>query len=398
MAEEKKIVIPIGPYHPLQEEPEAFRLYVEGERVVDVDIVIGYVHRGIEKLSESKHYDQVPFLVERICGICSTSHPFAYVNAVEDLAGIEVPERALYIRTVIAELERIHSHMLWLGLAGHFVGYNTVWMWAWRYREPVLDIFEMISGNRNHYGMMKIGGVRRDLLAEHSQHLKKTLVEVEGAVEMFRGAVMDDPVIRARLRGAGVLTREEAVDWCVVGPTARASGVDIDVRRDDPYGAYDRLDWKVILQEEGDVFAKTVVRLLEMGESIKIIRQCVEQIPEGEIDARVRDIPAGEGIGRVEAPRGECFHYVKGDGTNRPVRHKVRAPSYVNVASNKVAAAGGSVSDAAITLAAVDPCYCCTERACVIDRNTDRVVMTGADLIRLSQEKTGKLRQRLEKQ
>ncbi len=397
MVEEKKVVIPIGPYHPLQEEPEAFRLYVEGEKVVDIDIIIGYTHRGIEKLSESKHFDQVPFLVERICGICSTSHPFAYVNAVEDLAKIEVPERALYIRTIIAEMERLHSHMLWLGLAGHFVGYNTVWMWAWRYREPVLEMFETISGNRNHYGMMKIGGVRRDILPEHICPLKKTLEEVAGAVKMFKGAVLDDPVLQARLKKAGVLTAEEAVDWCVVGPTARASGIDIDVRRDDPYGAYDRVDWKVIVREEGDVFAKTVVRLLEMEESISIIVQCLENLPAGEIDACVRDIPPGEGIGRVEAPRGECFHYVKSDGTNRPVRHKVRAPSYANVASNKVAAVGGTVSDAAITLAAVDPCYCCTERMCVIDRPTDRKIMTGADLIKLSQDKTMKLKKELKK-
>ncbi len=392
MVEEKKVVIPIGPYHPLQEEPEAFRLYVDGERVVDLDIVIGYTHRGIEKLAESKHYDQVPFLVERICGICSTSHPFAYVNAVEDLGHIEVPERALYIRTIIAELERLHSHLLWLGLAGHFVGYNTVWMWAWRYREPVLDMFEIISGNRNHYGMMKIGGVRKDILDQHVVQLKDTLNEAAEAVKMFKGAVLDDPVIRARLEGAGTLTKEQALDWCVVGPTARASGVDIDVRRDDPYAAYDKVEWDVHLREEGDVFAKTVVRLLEMEESIKIIRQCLDVMPEGDIDAGVKDIPPGEGIGRVEAPRGECFHYVRGDGTNRPVRHKVRAPSYMNVASNKVSVVGGTVSDAAITLAAVDPCYCCTERSCVIDQGTDEKVMTGRDLIKLSREKTEKIR------
>ncbi len=395
MVEEKKVVIPIGPYHPLQEEPEAFRLYVEGERVVDVDIVIGYVHRGIEKLSESKHYDQVPFLVERICGICSTSHPFAYVNAVEDLAGIAVPERALFIRTLTAELERLHSHLLWLGLAGHFVGYNTVWMWAWRYREPILDMFEMLSGNRNHYGMMKIGGVRHDILDEHIAPLQGAMDEAEKAVKMFKGAVLDDPVMHARLKNVGVLTKEEAIDWCAVGPTARASGVDIDVRRDDPYAAYDRVDWDVSVCEEGDVFAKAVVRLLEMEQAIRIVRQCIDQLPEGDIDAGVKDIPPGEGIGRVEAPRGECFHYVRGDGTNRPVRHKVRAPSYMNVASNKVAAVGGTVSDAAITLAAVDPCYCCTERTCVIDCDTDKKIMTGKDLVRLSQEKTEQVRKRL---
>ncbi len=392
MVEEKKVVIPIGPYHPLQEEPEAFRLYVDGERVVDMDIVIGYTHRGIEKLAESKHYDQVPYLVERICGICSTSHPFAYVNAVEDLGKFEVPERALYIRTIIAELERLHSHLLWLGLAGHFVGYNTVWMWAWRYREPVLDMFEIISGNRNHYGMMKVGGVRRDIFKSHIGQLNDTLDEAAKAVKMFKGAVLDDPVISARLEGAGVLTREEAINWCVVGPTARASGIDIDVRRDNPYAAYDRVEWEVPVREEGDVFAKTVVRLLEMEQAIKIIRQCLEQLPEGEIDAGVQEIPPGEGIGRVEAPRGECFHYVRGDGTNRPVRHKVRAPSYMNVASNKVSVVGGTVSDAAITLAAVDPCYCCTERTSVIDVATEEKVMTGQDLVRLSQEKTEKIR------
>jgi len=387
-----KVVIPIGPYHPLQEEPEFFRLYVEGERVVDIDIIIGYNHRGIEELSEHKHFDQVAFLVERICGICSTSHPFAFCLAVEDLAKIEVPERALYIRTIIAEMERIHSHLLWLGLAGHFIGYNTVWMWAWKYREPILDCFEMITGNRNHYAMMKIGGVRRDIKDEDIPALKKALDDLVPAVDMFKGAVMDDPVIQARLKGIGILTKQQAIDWAVVGPTARASGINIDVRRDDPYGAYDRVSWNVIAEKDGDIFAKTVVRILELYESISIIRQCLDKMPKGEIDANVKDIPAGEGIGRVEAPRGECFHYVRSDGTNRPIRHKIRAPSYMNVASNKVAAVGQTISDTTITLAAVDPCYCCTERVVVLDKATDKKIMNGWDLIKLSQEKTEQLK------
>jgi NADH-quinone oxidoreductase subunit D len=389
-----KVIIPIGPYHPLQEEPEFFQLFVEGEKVVGIDITIGYNHRGIEKLSESKHFDQVAFLVERICGICSTSHPLAYVNAVEDLAKIKVPERALYIRTIIAELERLHSHLLWVGLAGHFIGYNTVWMWAWRYREPVLDCFEMISGNRNHYAMMKVGGVRRDILDEHIPKLKKTLDEATKAVDMFKGAVMDDPVIHARLKGIGILTRKQAIEWSVLGPTARASGVDIDVRRDDPYAAYDRVDWNVIVQQEGDIFAKAVVRILEMYESVRIIRQCLEEMPKGEIDADVKDIPAGEGIGHAEAPRGEVFHYVRSDGTNRPIRHKVRAPSYMNVPSNQIAAVGGTISDATITLAAVDPCYCCTERVAVIEQSTNKKILNGWDLVKLSQQKTEKLKKK----
>ena len=387
-----KVIVPIGPYHPLQEEPELFRLYVEGEKVVDIDIVIGYMHRGIEKLSESKHFDQVPFLVERICGICSTSHPFAYVNAIDDIAKVEVPERALYIRTIIGELERLHSHLLWLGLAGHFIGFNTVWMWAWKYREPVLDLFEIISGNRNHYAMMIPGGVRQDIKDEDIPTIKKIVNGLVPVLNLFKAAVMQDPRIQARTKGIGILTKQQAIDYCAVGPTARGSDVAIDVRRDDPYGAYDKIEWNVITQKEGDVYAKLIVRVLEMYEIIRIIIQCLDKMPKGPIDSDLKDIPVGEGIGHHEAPRGEVFHYVRSDGTNRPIRHKIRAPSYMNIASNKVAAVGQTISDTAITLAAVDPCYCCTERTAVLDKETNKKLYNGWDLIKLSQEKTEKLR------
>ncbi|MFA6281732.1 MAG: nickel-dependent hydrogenase large subunit, partial [Candidatus Omnitrophota bacterium] len=201
MAERK--IIPIGPYHPLQEEPEFFKLIVEGEHVVELEIDIGYNHRGIEKLAESKHWDQVTFLVERICGICSTSHPFAYCLAVEDLLGIEIPERANYIRMIIDELQRLHSHLLWLGLAGHFIGYNTIWMWAWKAREPILDLFELISGNRQNYAMMKIGGVRRDIKEEDYSTIRKTIKNLYPTLKMFQNAVQDDPVIQTRTKGIG---------------------------------------------------------------------------------------------------------------------------------------------------------------------------------------------------
>ena len=283
--------------------------------------------------------------------------------------------------------------MLWLGLAGHFIGYNTVWMWAWKYREPVLDMFEMITGNRNNYAMLKIGGVRRDIKDEDVPVLKKTLDDLMPALDLFRGAVNDDPVIKSRLKIAGTLTKQQAIDWCVLGPTARASGVNIDIRRDEPYGVCDRINWNVIMEKDGDVFAKTIVRILEMYESVSMIRQCLDKLPKGPIDANVKDIPVGEGIGRVEAPRGECFHYIKSDGTNRPVRHKIRAPSFMNVASDKVAAVGGTISDATITLAAVDPCYCCTERVAVINKKDDKKIMNGWDLVKLSQEKTEKIKQ-----
>ena len=389
-----KSTIPIGPYHPLQEEPEFWKLIVEGETVVDVDVRIGYNHRGIEKISEAKSFDQSIFIVERICGICSSSHPIACVQAIEDICDIEVPERALYIRTITQELERLHSHMLWLGLAGHFIGYNTVFMWSWKYREPICDIMETITGNRQNYAMHKVGGVRRDIEKEHVSYILTRLDEFLKQLEMLKGAVMDDPVIAARLKNVGVLSKEAAIDYAALGPVARASGVDIDVRRDHPYGVYSRLKWNVITCKEGDVFAKAVIRILEMFESASIIRQCLDKMPEGAIDSNPKDIPAGEGIGVIEAPRGECFHYVKCDGTNSPIRHKIRAPTYMNFPTFRETVIGQTVSDATIIMAAIDPCYCCTERMIVV--NTDDKKLYGAqDLIRLSQEKTGKIKDKM---
>jgi len=387
-----KTVVPIGPYHPLQEEPELFKLYCDGEIVTDVDWETGYNHRGIEKLSESKTFDQVFFLVERICGICSTSHPFAFANCIEEIAQANIPDRVKYIRSIVGELERIHSHLLWVGLAGHFLGYNTVYMWAWKYREPVLDLFELITGNRNSYAMFKVGGVRRDIPNDMIPEIQRILDGLKPKIDLIKGAVMDDPVIHLRTKGVGTLTTEDIISYGAVGPTARASGVAIDVRKDDPYAAYDMVDWKVIVEQEGDVFAKTKVRILEMYESVTIIEQCMAGLlkePEGQTEVKVKNVPPGMGTGHHEAPRGEVFHFVKTDGSNAPVRHKVRAPSYVNIATFKKSCVGQSISDATISLAAVDPCYCCTERvAAVYDANTGVRILSGLDLLKKSRERT----------
>ncbi len=398
----KHTLIPIGPYHPLQEEPELFKLYCDGEIVRDIKWETGYNHRGIEKLSESKTYEQVFFLVERICGICSTSHPFAFANAVEEIVGKEITDRAKYIRSIIGELERIHSHLLWVGLAGHFLGYNTVFMWAWKYREPILDLFEMITGNRNSYAMFRVGGVRRDIENSKIPAIRKTIYEFKKKNDILTGAVMDDPVIHARTKGVGILTKQDIIDYAAVGPTARASGVAIDIRKDDPYAAYPLVDWKVITAEEGDVFAKAEVRLLEMYESISIIDQCLnglEKTKEGDINIVVKEIPEGSGTGRAEAPRGEVFHFVVSDGSNSPVRHKIRAPSYVNIATFKKSCIGQTISDATISLAAVDPCYCCTERMAVAyDHKSGRKIWSANDLINISSDKTSELKKNLIRQ
>ena len=392
----QKKIIPVGPYHPLQEEPELFKLYCEGETVTDVEWETGYNHRGIEKLSESKTFDQVFFLVERICGICSTSHPFAFANSMEEVAEVEPPLRAKYIRSIVGELERVHSHLLWVGLAGHFLGYNTVFMWAWKYRESVLDMFEIISGNRNSYAMFRIGGVRRDVTQEQIKSMRKLLAHIKEKNNLLMKAVTDDPVIHARTKGVGILTRDDILNYAAVGPTARASGVDIDVRRDDPYAAYDMVDWNVITAEEGDVYAKTQVRLLENFESIRIIEQCLtglEKEPDGDIAKKVKEIPEGMGTGHAEAPRGEVFHFVKTDGSLSPVRHKIRAPSYVNIATFKKSCIGQTISDATIALAAVDPCYCCTERmASAYDYHSGNMLYDGNQLVERSQQKTEEIK------
>jgi Ni,Fe-hydrogenase III large subunit len=390
----QKPVLAVGPFHPLQEEMEFFQLTVDGEIVTDIDMRISYNHRGIEGISETLQFDQVPFLVSRVCGICSASHPLAYINAVEEIAGVKAPERAQYVRVVINELERMHSHLLWVGLGGHFIGYDTVFMWAWKYREPVLDLLEAITGNRNNYGNVRVGGCREDIPNELIPKMQKELDKLEKKVEMLTKAVLDDPIIHARLKGVGILSKEDAVNYAVTGPTARGSGVAIDVRHDDPYAAYSDLDWNVISQPEGDVFAKAVVRLLEVLESIKMTREALKKIPNGPIAVEVKEIPPGEGFGHAEAPRGETFHYVRSDGGNRPIRHKIRAPSFVNVPSFRASCIGQTISDVTITLAAVDPCYSCTERLAVVDSHNN-VTHNYEELLRLSREKTARLKKEI---
>jgi len=391
-----KTLIPIGPYHPLQEEAEFFQLYCEGETVVDMDMRTSYNHRGIEGVCMKRTWDQVPYVVERVCGICSASHPLAYVQAVEEIAQAKVPERALYVRTVINELERIHSHLLWFGLAGHFIGYNTVFMWAWRYREPCLDALETVTGSRINYANHTVGGSRKDITPEQGKVINEKLDEIDKPLDMLITTALEDPVLAVRLKNVGVLTEEAARRFGACGPTARASNVPIDVRRDDPYAAYDRLDWDVITCPNGDVFDKVVVRLLETKEAIRIIRQALKNMPEGPIRENVKEVPPGEGVGHVEAPRGETFHFVKSNGGPGPERHKIRAPSYNNVPTFKASCIGQPIADVTITLASVDPCYSCTERLLVVrDAASGKKLMDFNDLLRLSREKTEQIRKQV---
>lgn len=358
-----KFVVPLGPQHPALEEPESFSLLLEGERVAAATIALGYNHRGMEKAAESRTYVQNVYLLERICGICSHAHSTCYVQTVETLAGVEIPRRAQYIRILIGELERIHSHLLWLGIAGHEIGFMTLFMYAWKDREIVMDILEMLTGNRVNYGMNTLGGVRRDILPEHRQKIGEALDILEERVKYYKNVVLEERTVVMRLSGVGKLSKDEALRLGAVGPVLRSCGVASDIRRDDPYGVFADLDFKVITDDHADVFGRTVVRVLELLESCKICRQVLQEMPDGPLSVRVPNrIPAGEAISRVEAPRGADIHYTRSNGTDKPERVKVRAPTLANMPTITQMIEGGYLADVPIIIAAIDPCFSCTDR------------------------------------
>ncbi|MDO8662129.1 MAG: nickel-dependent hydrogenase large subunit [Candidatus Omnitrophota bacterium] len=355
--------IPIGPQHPALKEPEGFSVALKGEKILGVDIRLGYNHRGIEKAAEERSYIQDIYLIERVCGICSHSHSTCFVQTVEEIAGLTVPARALYIRTIIAELERVHSHLLWLGVAGHEIGFDTLLMYSWRDREVVMDILALVTGNRVNYGMNTIGGVRRDISLQQAQEILKAMDILEERTKYYIEVATNETTIIKRLSGVGVLSREDVLLLDAVGPTARASGVKRDVRVDDPYAAYGELTFNVITDDHCDVYGRTVVRVKELLESYKIIRQALKNLPAGPIAIRApRKIPAGEALGRYEAPRGEDVHYVKSNGTEKPERVKIRAPTLANVQAVKHMLRDRFLADMPIVVAAIDPCFSCTDR------------------------------------
>lgn len=354
--------IPIGPYHPALEEPYKLELECEGERVRAAHLQIGFNFRAIEWIAQSRNVIQNIALFERVCGICSNVHTLTYCLAVENLLGIEAPLRAQYIRVVVAELERLHSHILWAGAAAHILGFQTLFMTCFRLREIVMDLLESISGNRVNYAMNAIGGVNRDIT--DPQAVREGVRQIRQAVEgQLLPIFISDPTVRARCAGVGILTKEEALAWGAVGPTARASGVAQDIRQAQPYLVYDRLEFSVPVQEGGDVLARIVVRALEMVESCQIIEQAIDQLPSGEWKGQLFvELPPGEAAARIEAPRGEVFYYLASDGGEKPVRVKVRTPSFVNMPTVRLMLKDATLADAPLIQASIDPCYSCTDR------------------------------------
>jgi NADH-quinone oxidoreductase subunit D len=355
--------IPIGPQHPALKEPASFSIALSGEKIMAASVRLGYNHRGIEKACEERTYIQALYLIERICGICSHAHSTAFSQAVEEIAGISAPPRALYIRTLVAELERIHSHLLWLGLAGHEIGFDTLLMYTWKDREIVMDLLASLTGNRVNYGINTFGGVRRDISAEEKEEVLKGMAYLEERTKYYVEVAHEELVMMKRLSGVGVLPHDDAVRLGAVGPTARASGIPRDVRKDDPYAAYGEIDFKVITDDHSDVYGRTLVRLGELMESYGIIRKVINGLPEGPVKVNVpRKVPAGESLSRYEAPRGEDVHYVRSNGTEKPERVKVRAPTLANIQTVAFMLEERYLADLPIVVAAIDPCFSCTDR------------------------------------
>ena len=388
---EREFVIQVGPQHPALKEPENFMFKVDGEIVVDVEPRIGYNHRGIEKAMESRTYIQNLYLVERVCGICSNSHQTCYTQNVEEVLGMEIPERAKYIRVFVAELERIHSHLLWLGVAAHEIGFDTLFYYIWRDREVVMDLLEMVSGNRVNYAIPTIGGVRRDISAEKIPEYKKMLDVLEERTKYYKSVAASEKTILNRTVGVGFLSKADAIRLCAAGPNLRCCGVASDIRRDNPYLVYDEIPFNVISYEGGDQLAQILVRVDETQESIKICIYCLNHLPNGPIREKfspLGKVPEGEAVSLVEAPRGELIHYIQSRGADKPYRYKIRAPTLANIPSLCKRLKGGYIADIPIVLAGIDPCFSCTDRVTFVDEGKDKHWgMTGEQLRRYGIER-----------
>jgi membrane-bound hydrogenase subunit alpha len=387
---ESTFQVPIGPQHPALKEPENFLLTVDGEQIIDAKIRLGYVHRGGEKALENRTYVQGMYLVERICGICAMAHQLCYVNNLESMMDIEVPPRAHYIRTVVAELERIHSHLLWLGVAAHEIGFDTMFMYVWRDREHSLDLMEMMTGNRVLHAANTLGGVRRDITPEMMPKLKKGAAYLRERAEYYKKLCLAERTILKRALGVGILPTKDAIELCAVGPTTRASNVKRDVRKYDPYSAYDEIPFNLITYDLCDVAARVLVRIDEVIEAANIIEYAIDHLPSGPIGVKApRSIPQGESVSLVEAPRGEDIHYCKSNGTDKPERYKVRAPTLGNWASMRKMLIGGYVADVPIVIAAIDPCMSCTDRVAFIDANSGKNWVWSTEQIKKYSKKNG---------
>ena len=357
----KRSIVPFGPQHPVLPEPIHLDLVLEDETVIEAVPSIGYVHRGLESLVTKKDFNEMVYVTERICGICSFMHGMGYCNALEAIMQVEVPRRAEYLRTIWCEMSRLHSHLLWLGLLADAFGFESLFMQSWRLREKILDMFEISTGGRVIFSVNKIGGVLKDMPADMLASFVSNLNDMEKELRETTKIFLEDYTVRTRLEGVGILTKEDAVRRGAVGPMMRASGIAVDMRKIG-YAAYDDIDFEVITSNVGDSMARCQVRIGEIFQSIEIIRQAVAKIPDGEIATAVKGNPDGEHFIRLEQPRGEAFYYVKANGTKFLDRMRVRTPTFANLPAMLQTLQGAQFGDVPLLILTIDPCISCTER------------------------------------
>jgi NADH-quinone oxidoreductase subunit D len=336
------------------------RITFDGEVIVNLEPVFGYLHRGIEKLGESKTYTQIIPYTDRLDYVASMTNNMAYVMAVEKLAGVEVPERAEYLRVIMAELMRIASHLIAVGsLLNDMGAFVTPLMYMFREREKILDLFEMVCGQRLTYNYMRFGGVSHDIPEEFLPALKRFIDEMPGFIDEYDQLLAENEILLARTKGVGVLPVDLAINASVSGPVLRASGVKWDIRKADPYSVYDRFDFEIPTGKIGDTYDRYWVRIQEMRQSVRIVKQAMKQLPEGEVRTRVPAMlrpPKGEAYGHIEAPKGELGFYLISDGSPNPYRFKIRAPALMNLTVLRDLCLGWKLADAMVIFGSIDIC------------------------------------------
>ncbi len=349
--------INMGPQHPMTHGLWNLRVKVDGETIVDAEPEVGYLHRGIEKLCESRTYPQIIPIADRLCYGSSLTWSHLYCLTVEDLMGVEVPERAEYIRVMAIEMQRIASHLMWLAAYAGDLGLSVGFTYTMRDREVFVDLLQALTGSRLTYNYPRIGGVAHDLPANFERDTLRAVQYMETRLREYEDLFEGSKIFMMRNVGIGVLRKEDALNLGVTGPSLRASGVTYDFRKDMPYSVYPEMDFQVATHQDGDCYARYRVRMDEMWESCRIIRQAIQKMPKGKWRVvHPRTAPAGTGIGRVEDPRGEAVMYVVGDGTDRPYRLKIRSPIFVTVSAAPKILVGYKLADVVAIMGGLDMC------------------------------------------
>lgn len=357
----KRSIVPFGPQHPVLPEPIHLDLILEDETVVGAVPSIGFIHRGLEKLVEKRDFKQYVYIAERVCGICSCGHGLGYCEAVEQVMGIEVPDRARYLRTIWVEMSRVHSHLLWLGLLADAMGFESLHMESWRLREKILDMFDETTGGRIIHSVNCVGGVQKDMDSTMLQHILQAIENIRSEMKPIVETFMRDYTVQSRLKGSGILKKDDAIALGAAGPVLRACGVSYDARKLG-YAAYGDLTIEPITAEEGDSFARCKVRLKELFQSFDLIREAIGKIPDGPISVPVKGNPSGEFFMRIEQPRGEAIYYIKGNGTKYLDRFRMRTPTTSNIPALVEMLKGCQLADVPLLILTIDPCVSCTER------------------------------------